>query len=287
TPQGEPLIEKRHYDQIIERLLLKQYFIPARGGALKPGPAWQELYEEQAIYTNLPDPWRGTIDVIDEMTGRKLGEVERGVTPGTTFIFQGQARRVTRRIGRKMFVRESDEGADAAAPEMRTPWRPLSHTLAQAVAIELGLPRAGSTSELAVVKESGPDMKTGASEAQSGAISRPDAWVFHCAGDTWGVVLGDLLEALYRVKVEDYSDLYLMVTSTLPAEPLRFTAEQVRARVSRRWQEFESRFDLGRFQSQLPLEVRRAVVIETFDVKGFLRAFYGRKMAEISEVETT
>ncbi len=286
TPQGEPLIEKRRYDQIIECLLLKQYFIPARGSSLKPGPTWQELYEEQAIYTNLPDPWRGTIDVIDEMTGRKLGEVERVVAPGTTFIFQGQARRVTRRIGRKMFVRESDEGADATAPEMRTPWRPLSYTLAQAVAIELGLPRAGSTSDIAMVIESGPDTKAGASEAQGVTISQPGAWVFHCAGDTWGVVLGDLLEALYRVRVEDYSDLYMMVTGALPAEPLRFTAEQVRARVGRHWQQFESRFDLGRFQSQLPLEVRRAAVIETFDVKGFWRAFYGRKIAEIGEVET-
>ncbi len=279
TPQGAPLVEKRRYDQIVEHLLLKQYFVPARGSALKPGPAWQELYEELAIYTNLPDPWRGTIDVIDEMTSRKLGEVERAVAPGATFIFQGQARRVTRRIGRKLFVREADEEADAGAPQLRTPWRPLSYELAQAVAIELGLPRAGSPSELAMVKESEGD--AGASEDQGVVASLPSAWVFHCAGDAWGVVLGDLLEDLYRVRVEDYSDLYLMVTGALPAEPLRFTAEQVRARLRRRWQQFESWFDLGRFQSQLPLEVRRAAVIETFNVEGFLRAFAGRKITEV------
>ncbi len=277
TPQGEPLIEKRHYDQIVEHLLLKQYFAAARGSALKPGPAWQELYEERAIYTNLPDPWLGSIDVIDEMTGRKLGEVERAVAPGATFIFHGQARRVIRRIGRKMFVREADEEADAA-PQLRTPWRPLSYALAQAVAVDLGLPRAGSSSEIAMVKESEEDAD--ASEDQGVTASPPSAWVFHCAGDAWGVVLGDLLEDLYRVRVEDYSDLYLMVAGALPAEPLRFTAEHVRSRLRRRWQQFESWFDLGRFQSQLPLEVRRAAVTGMFDVEGFLRAFYGRKITE-------
>ncbi len=278
TPQGEPLIEKRLYDQIVEHLLLKRYFAPARGGALKPGPAWQELYEERAIYTNLPDPWRGTIDVIDQMTGRKLGEVERAVAPGATFVFQGQARRVTRRIGRKIFVRESDEEADAA-PQLRTPWRPLSYALAQAVAIELGLPRARSSSEIAMVKES--EGETGASEDQGVVASPPSAWLFHCAGDAWGVVLGDLLESLYRVRVEDSSDLYLMVTGALPAEPLRFTAEQVRARLRRRWLQFESWFDLGRFQSQLPLDARRASVIRAFDVEEFLHVFSGRKITEV------
>ncbi len=278
TPQGEPLIEKRLYDQVVEHLLLKQYFVPARGSALKPGPAWQELYEERAIYTNLPDPWRGTIDVIDEMTGRKLGEVERAVAPGATFIFHGQARRVIRRIGRKMFVREADEESGAGAPQLRTPWRPLSYALAQAVAVELGLPRAGSSSEIAMVKES--EENADPSEDQGATASPPSAWIFHSAGDAWGVVLGDLLEDLYRVRVEDYSDLYLMVTGALPAEPLRFTAEQVRSRLRRRWQQFESWFDLGRFQSQLPLDVRRAAVTEMFDVEGFLRAFYGRKITE-------
>jgi hypothetical protein len=281
TPQGEPLIEKQYYNQIIEHLLIKQYFIPARGSALKPGPVWQDLYEERAIYTNLPDPWRGTIDVIDEMTGRKLGEVERGVAPGATFLFDGQARRVTRRIGRKMFVREADE-ALADAPQLRMPWRPLSYALAQAVAIQLGLPCAGSPTDLAMIpEEERGEANAGDAQTQESTLIPPSAWVFHCAGDAWGVVLGDLLEATYRVKVEDYSDLYLMVRGALPTEPLRFTPEQVFSSLRRRWQQFESWFDLGRFQSQLPREVRRAAVIETFDVTGFLRSLSGRKITRV------
>jgi ATP-dependent Lhr-like helicase len=281
TPPGEPLIEKRSYNQIIEHLLIKQYFVPARGRALKPGPLWQELYEERAIYTNLPDPWRGTIDVIDEMTGRKLGEVERGVAPGATFLFDGQARRVTRRIGRKMFVREADE-ALADAPQLRTPWRPLSYALAQAVAIQLGLPCAGSPAELAMIPDEEPgEANADAAGTPGSSLIPPSAWVFHCAGDAWGVVLGDLLEATYRVKVEDCSDLYLMVRGALPDEPLRFSAEQVFSSLRRRWQQFEGWFDLGRFQSQLPREVRRASVIETFDVTGFLRSLSGRKITRV------
>ena len=51
---GEPLIAKALYDQIVEHLSLKQCFLAAHNRTLRPGPAWNELYEQRAIYTNLP-----------------------------------------------------------------------------------------------------------------------------------------------------------------------------------------------------------------------------------------
>ena len=42
----------------------------------------------------------------------------------------------------------------------------------------------------------------------------------------------------------------------------------------------ESWFELGRFQDQLPLEVRRAVIAEAFDTPSFVAAFHGRWIAE-------
>ncbi|MGH9801726.1 MAG: hypothetical protein ACRD82_15300 [Blastocatellia bacterium] len=109
--------------------------------------------------------------------------------------------------------------------------------------------------------------------------------LFHCGGDAWGLVLGDLIDALYRVRVTDYSELYLTVKGALPAAAIEFTAEQVRISLRRRWKQMESWFDLGRFQTQLPLDVRRAGVVEAFDVAGFVQAFNGRKMAEAVQAE--
>jgi hypothetical protein len=93
------------------------------------------------------------------------------------------------------------------------------------------------------------------------------------------LILGDLLETQYHVRVEDSSELYLSVKGVIPATTLEFTAGQAHAQLRRRWRQMESWFDLGRFQSQLPSDVRRASVIESFDVGGFLRAFNGRGLA--------
>jgi len=278
SPQGAPLLARRQYDQIIEHLILKQYFAPVRESALKPGPKWQELYEQRAIYANLISAKRSLVDVIDEMTGRRLGTLEWGAAPGSgaTFLFGGRAQRAARMAGRKLMVQPAEEG-EASSLRFRTPWRPLSHKLAQALAAELGVPQVDSASEIAMVVDQDHDQAEDQTEAAPQL-----AWVFHCAGDAYGLVFGDLLEAVYKVRVRDSSNLYLVVEGSLPAEPFQFNAEQVRARLRRRWLQFESWFELGHFQTQLPLEVRRASVVEAFGVEEFLRAFSGRQVKEMA-----
>jgi ATP-dependent Lhr-like helicase len=282
SPQGIPLLERRIYDLIIEHLIDKRLFRPARGSALKPGPAWEELDEQRAIYTNLLDLRFGAVEVIDEMTGRKLGEVKRGAAPGSRFLFHGRTREVTRRLGRRLFVRTlvSDQDMDVDLPSLRTPWRPLSYALAQAMAAELGAPRARSADEIIVVREQSEEGDIGGPEAESDSDG---AWIFHCAGDAWGIVLGDLLETKYRVRVEEEGELSLYIKGAWPSAPLLFTAEEVRTQVRRRREQFESWLDPGRFQSLLPLEARRSAVIEAFDVDGFLRAFAGRRLVDESQ----
>src|SRR5438045_5158093 len=162
-------------------------------------------------------------------------------------------------VGSRLIVRVTDNLADSAIPHLRAPWRPMSAALAQAVAPELGVPRAASASDIVTVIEDGTeDEKAGNAEPET-------AWLFHCAGEAYGLILGDLLESLYRVRIEDYSELYLAVKGIPPASPLHFTPEQVRARLWHRWKQMESWFDLGSFQSRLPLDVRRASVMEAFN----------------------
>lgn len=242
TPAGAPLISKTLYDLIIEHLLAKQFFNASERNVLKPGSAWQELFEQRAIYTNLMDVSRRTVEVIEEETGRRIGEIERAISPGEAMLFGGYARQVSRMIGRKLMVRAADANALARTIE----------------------------SEEDEEKNELPSLTT---------------TLFHCAGNAWGMVLGDLMETLYRVRVADAGDIYLTVRGVLPAASLEFTAEQVRISLRRRWKQLENWFDLGRFQTQLPLDVRRAGVVEAFDVAGFVQAFNGRKIVEAAQPE--
>jgi ATP-dependent Lhr-like helicase len=266
---GTPLLPKAQYDQIIEHLTVKNYFTPTPNGLLKPGATWSELFEQRAIYTNLVDLTRVTIDVIDEETGRKLGEIERAVKPGGTFLFGGHARQAARLSKRKLMVRAASQSDDARPPQLRSVWRPMTPALAQAVAHLLGVPQANDPADVAMITES----------EDADDETSPVTWVFHCAGDAYGLLLGDLLETLYRVRVEDYNDLYVAVKGLVPPGQLEFTETQVQASLRRHWKQMESWFELGRFQEQLPLEVRRASVRAAFDVAGFVQIFQQRHIA--------
>jgi hypothetical protein len=278
SPQGAPLIAKSLYDQTIEHLIVKGYFIPARGNSLRPGPKWQELNDQRAIYTNLTGTNRSSVDVVDEMTGRKLGEVDWGAIREPTFLFGGQARRATHLKGRKLIARPLEEVSQANAPRFRTPWRPLSHEMAEAIAIELGVPQASSSSEIAMILGKDDNQTEGQYETPR---QTEMAWIFHCAGDAYGLVFGDLLESSYGLKLKEYNGLYLIVKGRPPAGSLSFSAEQVGRQLGRRWNQFESWFDMGRFQSHLPLSARRASVMEAFSAQEFLRTFSGRKIIEV------
>jgi ATP-dependent helicase Lhr and Lhr-like helicase len=269
TPAGAPLIAKTVYREIIAHLIDKDYFTALPNGALKPGARWQALYEHREIYSNLIDHQRQAIEVIDEMTGRKLGSIEWGARRGATFLFGGQARRPTRIQGRKLVVRTIEE--TAGAPAFRSAWRPMSRELAKAVAVELGLPQTASAAEIAVVREC-------LENTDAEGLPRPSTvWVFHCAGDAYGFALGDLLENLYHVKVSHQNSFCFLLEGELPSAPLELNAAQVRAQALRRWKQSEKWFDPGSFHKELPAIARHESVLEAFDIEHFLRIFSGIK----------
>jgi len=269
TPAGAPLIAKTIYREIIAHLIDKDYFTTLPSGALKPGARWQALYEHREIYSNLIDLQRHAIEVIDEMTGRKLGSIKWGAKPEDMFLFGGQARRTTRIQGRKLVVRAIEE--TAGAPAFRSAWRPLACELAKAVAIELGLPHTASAAEIAAVREC---LEITDAEGHGNPST---AWIFHCAGDAYGLALGDLLENLYGVKISHQNSFCFLLEGELPAAPLELKAAQVRAQVLRRWKQSEKWFDMGCFHKELPVIARHESVLEAFDIDHFLRMFSGIK----------
>jgi hypothetical protein len=159
----------------------------------------------------------------------------------------------------------------AGAPAFRSAWRPMSRELAKAVALELGLPQTASAAEIAVVRES-------LENTDAEGLPRPSTvWVFHCAGDAYGLALGDLLENLYGVKVSHQNSFCFLLEGELPSAPLEMNAAKVRAQVLSRWKRSEKWFDMGCFHKELPATVRRESVLEAFDIGHFLSVFSGIK----------
>lgn len=288
SPDGVPLISPADYRKIIEHLVSRNYFVVARGSTLRPARKWQELYEQRGIYTNLTDTQRTSLDVIDEITGRRLGEVGRhALRPGAarTFLLAGHARRQVVRQGRRLIVRSSDEAAPTMLPScaVRRSMRPW---LARRLAIELGLPIPNPTTGMTMlvartISDKGQvhNPGTAVEDCRELLEGGKQAWLLHCAGELYAVVLGDLLEDLYEVEVVARTELHLALSGALPASvTLQFTYEQVRAYVLKRWREFEGWFDLGSFQSELPPEIRRANVTAAFNIPQFLRFISGHKV---------
>jgi ATP-dependent Lhr-like helicase len=277
SPQGEPLVDKQQYAQIVDHLIDTGFFLPARGTALRPGPQWHKLYEERALYSNLAESGREAAVVVDDITGRRVGYLESLAPTGTTFLLGGQARRVVWTQGRRLLAHAvTDDAAEARAPRWRTLWRSLSPALTQALAQELGLPCAGPSAALPMVVE--PQESADELAAEIAAESR--TLLFHCAGGVYGKALSELLETKQGVRVIESNEFLIEALGRLPETLLLFTEEETHALIGRRWRTFERAFALGRFQPQLPPAVRRASVIAAFNVPDFQRRFAGRKLAQ-------
>jgi ATP-dependent Lhr-like helicase len=274
SPQGDPLLDKQQYTQIVDHLIDTGFFLPARAAALRPGPQWHKLYEERTLYSNLADAGRDTAVVVDDITGRRVGYLETVVPTGTTFLMGGQARRVVWTQGRRLLAHAAtDNTAEARAPRRRTLWRGLSPALTQALAQELGFPCAGPALALPMVverRESTDELAAGPTESRT--------LLFHCAGEIYGRALGELLESKLGARLVECNEFLVEVLGSLPETTLLFTEEETLALAGRRWRQFERAFDLGRFQMQLPPTVRRASVIAAFNVPTFQRCFANRKL---------
>jgi len=275
SPQGEPLLDEGQYAQIVDHLIDTGFFLPARGRALRPGPQWHRLYEERTLYSNLADSGREAVEVVDDITGRRVGSLESFAPTGTTFLLGGQVRRVVWTQGRRLLAHAApDNAAETRAPRWRTRWRGLSLALTQALAEELGFPCAESAAALPMLVERRESVDEHAAEM----VMEDRTLLFHCAGEVYGKLLGALLETKQGVRVVECNEFLIETVGCLPETTLLFTEAELLSLLARRWRTFERAFALGRFQPQLPPAVRRQSVIAALNVPGFQRRFAGRKL---------
>ena len=273
TPDGAPLLTKSVYDQIIENLLKEDYFASSRGTALKPSAKWQELYEQRVIYTNIGDE-NTAVEIVDELTGRKLGYLDRALPVSSTFLLNGQKQTAKRRAGKKLFVSPTREMANRKPYGYFAP-RPLAPELARALAIELGVPLEENKLPLAIIEKTPDDI----SSEEAANLPRPTI-LFHGAGLAYGLVLGDLIESAYDLQIYDCDEFSLTLSDVPPEISLSFPESAVRNSVQKRWRQFESWFAPGRWRKLLPPNVRAAHVAEAFDIEKF-KGFFEKRHGEM------
>lgn len=262
TPQGEPLLSKEHYNQIIERLIAENYFAPSFGTLLKPSEKWEELYERREIYTNIGND-NQAIEIIDEITGRRIGFLENKIPKGSAFLFGGKPRQVKNFKGRKIFVATSDAEIKTK-PRGFFSHRPLSPELVRELALELGVPIEEKKLPLIFINK---DQSTNETDETNRAI------LFHSAGYAYGLVLGDLLEKNGDCVIEECDEFSLTLKSIKPITQLNFTETEITDCVQKRRRQFENWFSVGRWQYLLPSNVRAASTIAAFRVEKFNQMF--------------
>ncbi len=257
TPQGQPLLSQVDYQAIIDKLLQDKYFMPAYGTLLQPGPEWEKLYERREIYSNLggPEP----LEIVDDLTGRRLGFANQPFAPGATFLLGGKPQRATRQTGRKLFVTSTRETATQKTGSNTVP-RPLAPELVRALAQEMGLPIAAKTLYLLKLAE----------EEESAETT-----LLHCAGLNYGQVLGDWLEKMGCGIVEHCDELSLTISLNGPLPPFEFAAADLAVCVNKRWRKLESGYAPGRWHKLLPNEARSHYVLAAFGVARFKEMFEG------------
>ncbi len=259
TPQGEPLINKNQYDKIVGHLIEKDFFQPAihGGGSLRAGEIWQKLYEERTLYSNMSGTNEGAA-VIDNMTGRLVGYLDSKLPVGNIFLMGGHARRVSLIQGRKVFVRAETKPENIRQPRQRLNWRVKSTALTKALAAELGFPTADANGKMPIV------------EVQTEKDAEKRTLLFHNSGEVYGKAIGELLESEKNITIVEHNEFFVEISGAISETDLQFSDEETRRLLNRRWKSFESAFDLGRFQTDLPIEVRRSSVIESFNLSKFL-----------------
>ncbi|MGI8468229.1 MAG: helicase-related protein [Pyrinomonadaceae bacterium] len=258
TTEGEPLIEKNQYDKIVEYLIEKDFFRPAMhgGNSLRAGEMWEKLDDERTLYSNMSGKSESAV-VIDGMTGRRVGYLDSKMPAGSAFLMGGHARRVTAINGRKILTRAETKTENVCKPYQKWNWRVKSAALTKALANELGFPAADETGAMPIVT------------IQTEKDAEERTLLFHNAGEVYGKALGELLETERKLVIVEHNEFFVEISGAFSETDLKFSDEETGRLLNRRWKSFESAFNLGRFQIDLPTDIRRASVIAAFNLPEF------------------
>ena len=108
-----------------------------------------------------------------------------------------------------------------------------------------------------------------------------DKWILiHALGTIYGRMLAQLLseQKAWKAKAED---LCLTAECRPPKIVFDFELKIIKEKLRRNIKSYEKLLRLGKFQSQLPEELRHKAVEEAFNIEQFMETLKGSKIVEI------
>jgi ATP-dependent helicase Lhr and Lhr-like helicase len=258
TSAGGVLLNKNERGQLLEHLVSERILKLTPRGEYTAGEKANDIYEKFQQYSNIESSGRG-IRVVDELTGKLLGEIEeRDLQNKQTFSFGGQKLNVVRSVTNEVIVSRTQDKTSNRRIRFLSTRAPLSFDLAQKMALRAGI-----------------------KEKEFMLFQSHDKWILiHSLGTVYAQMLSQLLSDQKAWKSKA-TDLCLISECSPPKLIFDFEPEVVKVKLRRNIKSYEKLLRLGKFQPQLPEVLRHKAVEAAFNIEQFIELIKGTKIVEI------
>ena len=257
-----PLLTAVEQSELIDHLIAIELLKPlGRYDALLPGSAASHLYERHQVNGNIEATAR-TLAVVDDLTGRVIGEVQqRDLMKTDTFALGGNRLDVVRQTAQGIMV----DTSKARGPIRRLRYSSRGRVLPFDLAQRLGQAVGKQKDELFY-------------------FEYYERWyLLHALGNVYGTLLSMILknERSWNSK----SDGIFLIGKESPPSNLKPLIDEKQASqlVMNHYQKFEKMLGTGRFQSHLPISLRRVVAERATSIPRFCKAISNSKFIEITD----
>ena len=235
---------------IFNHLAMLDYLQRGRPNEWRPGPALNDLIDENEIYSNIGAELLPIV-IVDAYSGRTIAQTGRIRIEGETLLMGGRRLEVVWRDRYRIGVRPVEQAPVDEVLRFHTAPFAVPLEVSQAVAAHLKL----LPGQLCLLHD------------------EQGAWLFHFWGDLYGELLAAILQYHFRREdelaiVSPHNELCIRLPvglTELPAWNAAITNRQVREFLPR----LEPVLELGRFHGLLPTELAERTVIEFCDLARF------------------
>ena len=258
-PTGGYLLNQDEQDYLLSHLVAEQILIQTPRNEYTSGDKANNIYEKFQQYSNIESGGRG-VKVIDELTGKVLGKIEDKDLQGKeTFTFGGQKLNVVRNEINKLIVTNNPEKSVNKHLKFLSSRAPLPFDLARKIAIHVGI----KETEFLLFQTNGK-------------------WILiHALGTVYGRMLAQLLTSqnVWKAKADDLC----LIGDSYPSKiTFEFESRDIRNKLQSTLKGYEKLLNLGKFQKQLPENLRQKTVELSFDITDFCEATKGKKVVEVT-----
>lgn len=246
-------------EHLIEIAILRHV---GRRGELAQGTAASELYEKHAVNANIEQSGGLTVTVVDNLTGRPIGEIQEwNLRTRDSFAFGGRKLDVVRDEGQALVVDTSNQSGAMRKLRYGSRGPMLPFDIAQRLGESAGL-KAGEI----------PSFRL-----------QGKWFVAHALGGLYGNLLATFLKR--KAAWKSTADGIFLKSGDPPPLGMELSIDEDMAIeiVQTQYQKFEKMLGLGKFQSYLPPSLRSKVVERASFVSRFCEVTKGSRLVEVTD----